>query len=157
MIALDCRQIIMEETLLCLRWRISLISSCKQDVFLVEFHEIFLKLSWANCQRVMTAFVRWRWSFLKSNMLSELSTSHPESSSTKLNEFTLHASSKLIFVAMTTERFFELALTLGWTELLMIFTSLYFFFITRPRLIKPSEITSGLLWPMFFVPQWIKI
>ena len=58
---------------------------------------------------------------------------------------------------MTRERFCELALSLGRRELIMIFTSLYFFFITRARLIKPSEITSGSLCPMLFVPQWIKI
>ena len=58
---------------------------------------------------------------------------------------------------MTRERFCELALSLGRRELIMIFTSLYFFFTTRARSIKPSEIISGLLCPMLFVPQWIKI
>ena len=58
---------------------------------------------------------------------------------------------------MTRERFCELALSLGKRELIMIFTSLHFFFITRARLIKPSEMTSESLCPMLFVPQWIKI
>ena len=44
------------ETLLCLRWRILLICSCKQEVVLVEIHEFFLKLRWADSQRVMVAF-----------------------------------------------------------------------------------------------------
>ena len=54
---------------------------------------------------------------------------------------------------MTRERFCELTLSLGRREVIMIFTSLYFFFITRAMLIKPSEITSGSLFPMLFVPQ----
>ena len=58
---------------------------------------------------------------------------------------------------MTRERFCELALSLGRREPIMIFKSLYFFFITRARLIKPSEITSVSLCPMLFAPQWIKI
>ena len=58
---------------------------------------------------------------------------------------------------MTRERFCELALSLGRRELIKIFTFLYFFFITRARLTKPSQITSGSLCPMLFVPQRIKI
>ena len=81
----------------------------------------------------------------------------PESSSTKVNELALHASFKYIFVGMARERFYELAFSLGRRELIMIFTSLYLFFITRARLIKPSEITPASLCPMLFVPQWIKI
>ena len=64
---------------------------------------------------------------------------------------------KKIFVVKTRESFCELALSIGRRELIMIFTSLSFFFITRARLIKPSEITSGSLCPMLLVPQWIKI
>ena len=55
---------------------------------------------------------------------------------------------------MTRERFRELALSLGRIELIMIFISLYSFLITQARLIKPSEITSGSLYPMLLVPQW---
>ena len=54
-VSVNCRQIIMVEALLCLRWKISLICNCKQVVVLVEFHEFFPKLSWAYWQRVIIA------------------------------------------------------------------------------------------------------
>ena len=51
-----------------------------------------------------------------------------ESSLAKLNEISLNASFKYIFVAMTRARFCELDLSLGRRELIIILTSLYFFF-----------------------------
>ena len=54
---------------------------------------------------------------------------------------------------MTKECFCELALFLGKRELIMIFTSSYFCFITWARLIKPS----ASLCPMLFVLQWIRM
>ena len=56
-VSVNCRQIIMVEVLLCLRWKISLICNCKQVVVLVEFHEFFPKLSWAYWQRVIIASI----------------------------------------------------------------------------------------------------
>ena len=48
---------------------------------------------------------------------------------------------------MARERFYELAFSLVRRELIMIFTSLHLFFITRARLIKPSEITPCIIMP----------
>ena len=58
---------------------------------------------------------------------------------------------------MARECFRELALSFGRRELIMIFTSSYFFFTTRARVIKPSKVTSASLFSMLFVSQWIKI
>ena len=54
---------------------------------------------------------------------------HPVSSSAKLNELLLHASSKYILIV--SGRFCELASFLGRRKLRTIFIYLYFFFITR--------------------------
>ena len=90
-------------------------------------------------------------------MAEGTSTIHQESSSTKLNELVLHATFKYMFAAMTRAHFCEFALHLGRRELIMIFIEFYFFFITRARLMKSSEKTSGSLCPILFVPQWIII
>ena len=84
--------------------------------------------------------------------MSELPTIHSDSRSTKLNELTLNASFKTILVAKTKKCFCGLALSFGRRELIMIFISSYFFLITRARLVKPSERTSGSLFLMLFVP-----
>ena len=67
----------------------------------------------------------------------------------------LHASFNYIFAAKIRVRFCELDFSFGRRELRMIFISLYFFFITPARLIKPSEIAYGPLYPILFVPQSI--
>ena len=67
----------------------------------------------------------------------------------------LHASFNYIFAAKIRARFCELDFSFGRRELRTIFISLYFFFTTPARLIKPSEIAYGPLYPILFVPQSI--